>query len=145
MTSTHIGTLILGLSFLLVSLTLPAHPAFLSGDAEVFPPPRWEKLGSRKVNFSLDRDEILVTAREGGFTALKLKVRRSGINLHKVVIHFGDGSTQQVRVQKRFHQGEETRVLDLDGGKRIIHKVVFIYDTKNIRSRKARVELWGRH
>lgn len=106
---------------------------------------QWEQLGTRTVNFGLDRDEISVTAREGFFTALKLKVDRSALNMHKMVIHFGDGSSQDVEMRNTFRAGEESRVIDLAGNRRVITKVVFWYDTKNIRKARAVVELWGRH
>ena len=108
-------------------------------------PPRWEKLGERNVNFRADRDEIFVTAAEGRFTALKIKVRKGAINLHKMVVHFGDGSEQEVETRNNLAAGEESRVINLEGNRRIITKVVFVYDTKNFADRKAEVELWGRH
>ncbi len=113
--------------------------------AVVAKPPRWEKLGQRKVNYAVDRDEIFVTAREGRFTALKLTVKKGGINMHKMVIHFADGSKKKVDLRAKIPAGGSTRVIDLPGNRRIIRKVVFVYDTKNFSSRKAVVELWGRH
>lgn len=109
-------------------------------------PPRWEKLGERTVKYNLDRDEIMVTAQEGRFSALKLLVKKGGINMHKMTIHFGDGSVQEVNLKNNIPAGGETRVIDLEGGrKRVIRKVVFWYDTKNLADRRAVVELWGRH
>lgn len=105
----------------------------------------WEKLGQRRVNYGLDRDEILVTAREGRFTRLKLKVRRGGINLHRCVVHFGNGDTQSLNIRENIPAGGQTRVLDLQGNRRVITKVVFWYDTKNWSGRRAILELWGRH
>jgi len=108
-------------------------------------PPRWEKLGQRRVNYGLDRDEILVTAREGRFTALRLKAELAPINIHRCVVHFADGSSQTFRFQAAaLRPGQVTRTLDLPGNRRIITKVVFYYDTKNRASRRGRVELWGR-
>jgi hypothetical protein len=108
-------------------------------------PGGWELLGTRTVKYGLDRDEINVTAREGFFTALKIKVNRSALNLHKMIIHFGDGSTEEVELRNNFRAGQESRVIDLPGNRRIISKVVFWYDTKNLRKSRAVVELWGRH
>lgn len=109
-------------------------------------PPKWEKLGQRKVNYKLDRDEIMVTARDGRFSAVKLKVRKGGVNMHKMTIHFGDGTVQNVNLKNKIPAGGATRVVDLKGKKkRVIRKVVFWYDTKNLANRKAVVELWGRH
>lgn len=108
-------------------------------------PPRWEKLGERKVNYGVDRDEIVVTAAEGRFTAIKLMVKRSPINLHKVAIHFANGGVDEVEVRNDIPAGGETRVIDINGGRRVIQKVVFWYDTKNRANDRAVVELWGRH
>lgn len=108
-------------------------------------PPRWEKLGERLVNYGLDRDEILVTAREGSFNAIKLMVRRSGINIQRCVVHFGNGSTQEVDLRASIPGGGESRVIDINGGQRVIQKVVFWYDTKNFANDRAVLELWGRH
>lgn len=104
----------------------------------------WEKLGSKKVNYGLDRDEINVTILEGRFTKLKLKIRSGGVNMHKVTVHFGNGQKQEVALRNNFRRGSESRVIDLEGGKRVIKKVVFWYDSKNVSRRRATVELWGR-
>ena len=106
---------------------------------------RWEKLGQRTVNYHLDRDEIPVTLRDGRFTALKLVVRKAPVHLHRVVVHFGNGEHMEISVRKRIPAGGQTRVIDLPGGKRVIRKVVFWYDTKGLPRGKAVVELWGRH
>lgn len=107
-------------------------------------PPKWQKLGQRKVNRSLDRDEILVTARDGRFSKLRLGVKNSGINMHKMVVHFANGSKQDINLRNNIAAGGTTRVIDISGGRRVIKKVVFWYDTKRIINNKAIVELWGR-
>ena len=109
---------------------------------EVLP---WEKLGMRMVNYGLDRDEIPVTLAEGTFTSVKLIVNHSPINMHRFVVHFSNGSTQEVWVRKAIPRGGETRIIDLEGGKRGIKKVVFWYDTKKLARGRAVVELWGGH
>jgi hypothetical protein len=119
---------------------------FLLHSLEGINPPRWEKLGQRKVNYKIERDEIMVTARDGRFTAVKLKVRKGAVNMHKMIIHFGDGSKQQVNLKNKIPAGGETRVINLKGKqKRVIRKVVFWYDTRNLANNRATVELWGRH
>ncbi len=120
-------------------------PSSTTATEEIQAPPRWEKLGQRKVNYKLDRDEIYVTRREGRFTALRVRTERSGINLHRIVVHYGNGQTQTINVNQSVPPGTNSRVLDLPGRKRVITKVVFWYDTKNFAGRKGRVELWGRH
>ena len=131
--------------FLLASLFLLS--AGFASEAVLLPAggPRWEKLGRRQVNRAVDRDEILVTAREGVFTAVKLRIRNSGINMHRMVIHFRNGQPQEITLRNNLPAGGETRVIDLDGRRRIITKVVFWYDTQGLINDKAVVELWGRH
>jgi hypothetical protein len=114
-------------------------------EADNTPYNKWELLGTRKVNYGLDRDVINVTLRDGLFTAVKLKTLRGGINMHKMVIHFKNGEQQTVALKKNFRAGDSSRVIDLKGGKRVIQKVVFWYDTKNIKRRRGTVQLWGRH
>lgn len=116
-------------------------PQEYSNDAEMMA--GWQKLGSKKVNYRLDRDEINVTIREGLFNKIKFKVKNGGVNMHKVVVHFGNGGTQNIKLKNNFRRGSESRVIDLEGGNRVIRKVVFWYDSKNVSLRKARVELWA--
>lgn len=105
----------------------------------------WELLGVRKVNFKGERDEIVVTGQKGTFTSLKLRVKKTGVNVKKMIVHFGNGQKQDIVLRQNIPAGGESRVIDLKGGKRIISKVVFYYDSKNNRARRATVELFGRH
>ncbi len=105
----------------------------------------WEKLGDRNVDFTADKDIIYVTALEGKFTALKIKAKTGAINLHKVVVHFGDGTEQTIETPDKLAAGSESRVIDLKGNTRVINRVVFWYDTKGFEGKKAEVELWGKH
>jgi len=133
------------LLFSLLALLLPA-TALASPDTDSRPlPPRWERLGSRKVTYRADRDVISVTARDGAFTALKLEVNGAPIDLNHVVVHYRNGDTQSIRVRQRIPRGGSSPLLDLPGNRRIITKVVLYYDTKNLARRRATVSLWGRH
>lgn len=138
---------------LLYSLGFMACTLFLFQAAEASCPnktklvfqPKWELLGTRTVKFVNDRDEIMVTSSEGLFTALKIKVLNSAMDMNKMVVHFGDGSTEDIALKNVFRAGDESRVIDLPGNKRVIKKIVFWYDTKNYKKHRAVVELWGRH
>lgn len=142
MKSYFTGSLLL-LSLFFVTDFATAHTA--ATEITLDNPPRWEKLGQRRVNFSLDRDEILVTAREGSFTALRLHAELAPLNFHRCVVHFANGTTQTFQINQNVRAGQTSRLLDLSGNRRIITKVVFWYDTKNRARRRGRVELWGRH
>ncbi len=104
----------------------------------------WTRLGSRRVNWSADRDAISVTAKEGRFTKLKLKVTGNGVRFRDLKVHFGNGDVQDVPLRAHIPAGGQSRVIDLPGGARVIKKVTFSYSTRGKRSRRATVVLWGR-
>jgi hypothetical protein len=103
----------------------------------------WELLGVRKVNYGLDRDEIVVTRSEGLFTGIKIKVKGGAVNMHRLVVHYGNGEKDEFELRENFRAGSESRIIDLPGNKRVIRKVDFLYDTKDVAARKGVVELWG--
>ncbi len=104
---------------------------------------RWKLLGAKKVDYGLDRDEIITTF-DGPLTALRFKVKRSPINMHKIMIYFRNGDVEEIIVRENLGAGGQSRIIDLPGNKRSVNKVVFLYDTKNLARRKGVVELWGR-
>ncbi|EZH75555.1 hypothetical protein ATO12_01870 [Aquimarina atlantica] len=105
----------------------------------------WEHLGSRTVNYRLDKDVIKVTARKGGFKKLKVKVTGGSLNMHKMVIQYGNGKKDVIQLKHNFSRKSETRIIDLKGGKRIIRDITFFYDTKNLSRKKAKVHVFGKH
>tara|TARA_B110000467_G_C17963397_1_gene286291 strand:+ start:144 stop:572 length:429 start_codon:yes stop_codon:yes gene_type:complete len=106
---------------------------------------KWEKLGSRKVNMGADHDEILVTAYAGFFSKIKFKVLDAPILLRNVKIVFGNGESRNVKVNKKFTAGMESRVIDLPGNTRIIKKIVMNYTAVAKHKGKATFVVWGRH
>ena len=105
----------------------------------------WEHLGSKKVNYRLDRDVIHVGLFEGGFEKLKIKVSGGRLNMHKMVVEYGNGSKDEINLRHNFGRGSESRIIDLNAGKRIIRDITFWYDSKNLQSTKAVVHVHGRH
>ena len=103
----------------------------------------WVRLGERKVNHTLDRDEIRVTLKEGVFKKIKLKVKHRKVTFHDVKVYYANGDVQDITLRREIPAGGETRVIDLNGNNRVITKVVFWYNTKRVRGKKAEVVLWG--
>jgi len=100
----------------------------------------WVLLGSRQVDYTLDRDVITLKESEP-LTALKFSVNNGPINLHKCTVHFASGETQDVSFSASEDAGQ---LIDLKGNTRKIEKVTFWYDTKNSSDKKAVVEVWGK-
>lgn len=107
-------------------------------------PAQWAHLGTRTVNHQADRDQIQVTAREGSFRSIKLKIRRAPVTMQRVYVHYANGRIQEVALRQAFDAGDESRVIDLVGRHRVIEKVVFQYRTSTRWwPRKAAVDLYG--
>lgn len=103
----------------------------------------WTLIGSRVVNYGLDRDVITVRGRDA-FRAIKIKVVDAGLHMYDMDIVFENGERMNVPVQFNFHEGEESRVIDFPGKIRRIRKIEFTYDTKGVRKGKAKVMVFGK-
>lgn len=104
----------------------------------------WYKIGEAKVDFSRDRDEIVVLGADK-FKSIKLVILNSAIDLKDLEIHYENGKKQDVKINKSLKAADETGVIDLqDGGQHSIKKIVFVYKTiSNSMDEKAYVQLWG--
>lgn len=104
----------------------------------------WERIGSKKVNFKVDRDVINVELKDGRFSKLKLVVTGGDLNMHRMVVYYGNGKPDDIALRHNFSQGSTSRVIDLNGKERFIKKIVFVYDTKNNAKRKAKLHVFGK-
>lgn len=104
----------------------------------------WVKLGDRTVNYTVDHSEIVFDGVQKNLSALRVKVRKGAINLHRCAIFYDNGQTQDMDIMNSIPQGGESKVLELPADSRTITKLVFTYDTKNRASQKSEVEIWGR-
>ena len=105
----------------------------------------WRRLGSRAVDYRADFDLIHVGAKEGGFTKLKIAVTGGALNMHKMVVTYMNGTKEEIELRHNFKKGSTSRVIDIRGGKRLIKNIKFIYDTKNLAHKKAKIHVFGRH
>lgn len=105
---------------------------------------QWERLGSKTVNFKLDRDVIKVGAREGTFSKLKVVVTKGSLNMHKMRVEYMNGESENITLRHQFDRRSSSRVIDIDGRKRFIKNIVFWYDTKNNSRSKAVVTVFGK-
>lgn len=103
----------------------------------------WTLLGTRTVDYTLDRDVVAITDTQY-FTELKFMVKNGTLNMHKCTVHFSDGDTKDIAFSDAVNKTNDGRILDLKGSNRTIEKVTFWYDTKNDSNNKSIVELWGK-
>lgn len=107
------------------------------------PAREWVLLGQRAVNDKADHDVVPVTGVRGEFKSIKIKVDRAAVDFHRVVVHYGNGTRQEIELRNTIPAGGESRAIDLQGSERVINRVEFWYDAKTIRGRRAVVRLLG--
>ena len=103
----------------------------------------WELLGTRRVTFTLDHDAMIVGARQGGFTAIKIEVAGGDLEMYNIKVTFGNGQSFSPDTRINFRQGSWSRTIDLPGPVRIVRRVDFWYRSK-LRRGVATVRLFGR-
>lgn len=104
---------------------------------------KWVFLGSKTVDFGLDRDVIQVGYRDGSFKKIKIVVRGGGLNMHRCIVHFENGSKEEIDLRHNFSKNSATKIIDLPGNRRFIDRIDFVYDSKNIQARKSKVLVFG--
>jgi hypothetical protein len=122
--------LVLLIGFSLAASAQPRHEAVI--------------LGETHVDGGVDHDRIVVTAARGEYRAIRLRVEGSAVKFDRVVVHYGNGHSEPIPVRRLIHAGEETRVIDLQGDRRVIQSVEFWYERGNWRNEgRPRVILFG--
>ena len=113
----------LALVAVVLTLALPSAAAARDG---------WTLLGERRVTDRADHDTIAVTASRGDFRKLQFRVTGRPVQFHRVVVHFGDGSDQTIELREVIKAGNRSRVIDLEGGDRVIRSIDLWYDAQSI-------------
>jgi hypothetical protein len=104
----------------------------------------WDKIGESTVE-PTDNGVSTVTAVAGKpLKAIKIKVLRGGVNLHRCEIWFNNGSKKSVELRNDVSAGNESREINLTDNNEQVSKVIFWYDTRNYGNQKSAVELWGK-
>jgi hypothetical protein len=128
-------TRIMGALFLLLSI---GQAAFAQGAK------RWVYLGQTTVNGQRDFDKIGIGKSEGRFQSLQLRVSGAPIEFQRVVVHYANGTNEELEFRDRIPAGGQTRAIDLRGGDRAISSVDFHFGKANWRARSLpRVSLYG--
>ena len=104
----------------------------------------WTLLGTRTVDYTLDRDVISFIDNGENFQSLKFIVNNGTLNMHKCTVHFVGGDTKVIELSEEMNKGNDGKILDLKGSNKKIEKVTFWYDSKNNSKDKSIVELWGK-
>jgi hypothetical protein len=103
---------------------------------------RMARLGDAHVDGRVDHDSIHVGRSDGKFRAIQLRVSGGAIEFERVVVHYGNGSTEELAIRSTIPDGGSTRLIDLPGDRRVIQSVELWY-SKASWSHHPKVTLYG--
>jgi len=102
----------------------------------------WDYLGEAHVDGGQDHDNIHVGRHDGRFRAIQLRVEGGEVFFERVVVHFHDGSHEELLIRDRIPSGGSTRAIDLPGNRRVIESVELWYGKARWEHR-PKVSLFG--
>src|SRR5580765_7836312 len=85
----------------------------------------WELLGTRRVNFTGDHDAMIIGAREGGFTALKIDVEGGDLEMYNIKVTFETRQPFPPEPRLLSRQGSWAPPIDPPGPVRLVRRAVF--------------------
>jgi len=107
-------------------------------------PEDWLYLGKRNVNFSHDRDRIVVSHKVGPLRQLMALVRNYPVAVFDVRIFFANGTSFDAVGRQNLFPGGDRLFIDLPGGERTVREVIFRYSKLPGKHKTVTVELYGR-
>lgn len=116
----------------------------LAGSAAAQRIGQWERLGSREVNLSRDRDSISVGRSDGTFRQIKLNVKHNAVTVERLTVVYANGGDDRIPMGYVIRPATDSRVIDLRGRDRYIRRVDMVLKSVPNGRGKAVVELWGR-
>ena len=101
----------------------------------------WDFLGYAQVDSSQDHSRIRVTRRGVHSRTIQLRVSGEAIFFDRLVVHFDDGTSQELIVSERISPGTRNYVIDLHGGRSLENVELWYY--KEPWGHNPRVSLYG--
>ena len=101
----------------------------------------WDFLGYTQVDCSQDHGRIQITRRDVHFRTIQLRVSGDAVFFDRLVVHFDDGTSQELMVSDRISPGGRDYVIDLLGERSLESVELWYY--KEPRVHNPRVSLYG--
>lgn len=87
----------------------------------------WDFLGDAQISGTRDHEKIKVARRNAALHAIQLRISGDAIFLDRILVHFGDGTSEEMAVQGRIWPGGENRVIGISGEPRAVESVELWY------------------
>lgn len=101
-------------------------------------PEGWTEIAREGFNRRDDRVQIRIGRREGRFGQIRLVNDGDRVDIRDISIRFGNGETQNVRLDQSLEDGRMTRPIDVEGDRRFVESVTV---RLNPRQRSGQAEL----
>ncbi|MGB7728915.1 MAG: hypothetical protein WBL50_12850 [Candidatus Acidiferrum sp.] len=101
----------------------------------------WDFLGYTQVDSSRDHGRIQITRRDVHVRSIQLRVSGQAIFFDRLVVHFDNGTSQELMVSDRISPGERNYVIDLRGERTL--ETVELWYYKEAWGHNPRVSLYG--
>jgi hypothetical protein len=102
-------------------------------------------LGHAHVDGPVDHDDIKVGRYAGRYHSIVLRVAYAPIQFDRVVVHYGNGTSEVLPVRMDIAPGGSSRWIQLPGGERVIRSLELWYARANPGDPvKPEVQLYGR-
>ena len=87
----------------------------------------WDFLGDAQINGTRDHEKIQVARRHAVFHTIQLRVSGDAIFFDRLVVHFADGTSEEMAFHGRIWPGGGNHVIDLSGELRALESVELWY------------------
>ncbi len=101
----------------------------------------WDFLGYMQIDCSQDHGRIQINRRDVHFRTIQLRVSGDAVFFDRLVVHFDDGTSQELMVSDRISPGGRDYVIDLLGERSLESVELWYY--KEPRVHNPRVSLYG--
>jgi hypothetical protein len=101
----------------------------------------WDLLGYMQIDCSQDHGRIQITRRDVHFHTIQLRVSGDAVFFDRLVVHFDDGTSQELMISDRISPGGRDYVIDLLGERSLESVELWYY--KEPRVHNPRVSLYG--
>lgn len=128
---------------ILISLFVLSLVCFLAPAIHADNGGRWFFLGKAHVDGQHDHDNIDVGDKGGRFRFLQIRVVNAPIEFEHIVVRYGDGQPETLRVRDVIPAGGHSRAIRLDGD-RFVKGFELWYSKADPASGKPELDLFGR-
>ena len=87
----------------------------------------WRFLGDKRIHAGQDHEKIQVDGQQEPFRAVQLRVRGDDFFCQKLVVNYGDGSSEELAIGARISAEGRDRIIDFNGGAHVLKSVEFWY------------------